>query len=154
MWLLCSLIGLASSALIIWQDVKSRKINHWLLFLFGLCGMGWQILYEPVLGWIHISFSVALVLAVLLVIGVWAYIVGKQEWLDDRLGLSDIFMLIGIACWFSPEHLLIFYGISIALIFVSANLLVSYDVLKKGKKVPLAAFLAVFFIADLLWHLL
>lgn len=140
--------------LIIWQDIKSRKINNWILFCFGLAGIGWQLLYEPVLGWIHISFSLALALFILVIVGVWAYLAGKQEWLDNHMGISDISMLIGIACWFSPEHFLFFYTLSAGSALVIINLLVTYKVIKDGTKVPLAALLGIIFVGDMAWHLI
>lgn len=132
-----------ASIFIIYQDIKSRRINLLLTLAFTvLIAVRYYFLNTTQQLLINALFCLLYFLLSYTILRLYFFIrTGtSQKIIDSKIGWGDIILLYAIGCTIEPEKLIFFF----TAVFV-ISLLLHVLILSKYKQIPLAAYLLIFY---------
>lgn len=148
MVLIAKIILIATLELILFQDIKDRRV-YWFLFpLVGLlCGVLHYLNTLPEL--FYMSVGMNMIFTIILLLSVFLYTKFKLKVaFSEAFGFGDVLFFLAVSLSFST--------ISFVVLFICALIfsLVLHLILKKQSKtaVPLAGYMSLFFVVTYLGH--
>jgi len=135
---------LSLTAIIAFEDFKSREISLWAIILYFIILIGnflreknWQILIQ------NIGFTLVYFGFCFLVLYLYFFIKEKKltSIIDTKLGLADIFIFLAIGFTLDIVSLILFFTVSF-----SISALIGLIILGKQKTVPLAGILVILYL--------
>ncbi|MCC6370236.1 MAG: prepilin peptidase [Bacteroidia bacterium] len=138
-WIVTGLLAIY----IFYQDMSSRLISTWALAVFTLVNTS-RFLFENNISslLINMGFTVGYFAICLFTIKVYYYIKTKSSNSSAGIfGWGDVWMCAAIGITLPPEHLVLFFTIGLTL-----SLVVHLLFFKKNNNVPLAGYLAIYYL--------
>lgn len=157
MHLFFSMVTLVLSAVVAWQDFKSRSIAWWLppLLLAGGVGIGLQQVRFGTLAF-HFGINLLFVAFLFMMLFLW-FSMRKKQWTNifrEAIGTGDLLFMVSMAAFFSVINFIVALSAGFVLALVMhLPAALSKNTSGKANTIPLAGILALELIALLVWRL-
>lgn len=132
------IIAVFASIFIIYQDIKSRRINLVLTLAFiGLIITRYYLISDIEQCLFNACFSLLYFLLCYMVIRIYYFMKGSSEpIIDSKIGWGDIILLFAVGCTIEPEKMVLFFTVTFIL-----SILLHILFSRNSRAIPLAAYL-------------